>query len=52
MMYIDEDALRSQAKDRSLLRSLFNFYSINYVRISSDYLLIKIQKNYENSLPM
>lgn len=52
MMYIDEDALLNEAKDRSLLRSLFNFYSINYVRITSDYLLVKIQKNYENAFPM
>jgi hypothetical protein len=45
MITIDENALRNQTKDQSLIKALFNFYSLNEVQINPDYLLLKIHKN-------
>jgi hypothetical protein len=45
MITIDENALKSEAKDQSLIKALFNFYSLNEVQINPDYLLLKIHKS-------
>jgi hypothetical protein len=52
MIYIDEEALKSEEQDRSLLKSMFKFYSINSVKVTGDFLVLKIQKNYENTFPV
>lgn len=39
-------------KDQSLIKALFNFYSLNEVQINPDYLLLKIHKSKENYFPM
>lgn len=51
MIYFDEDALNSHHQDRSLLKSMFNFYSVNYVKITPAFLIIKIQLNFQNTYP-
>jgi hypothetical protein len=51
MIYIDEEALKSNKRDRSLLKSMFNFYSINAVRITDAFLILKIQLNFNNTYP-
>lgn len=45
MITIDENALKNQVKDQSLIKALFNFYSLNEVQINPDYLLLKIHKS-------
>jgi hypothetical protein len=52
MITIDENALKNEVKDQSLIKALFNFYSLSEVQINSDYLLLKIHKSKENYFPM
>jgi hypothetical protein len=51
MIYIDEEALKSSQRDRSLLKSMFNYYSINSVSITDAFLILKIQLNFHNTYP-
>lgn len=39
-------------KGQSLIKALFNFYSLNEVQVNPDYLLLKIHKSKENYFPM
>lgn len=52
MITIDENALKNEVKDQSLIKALFNFYSLSEVQINADYLLLKIHKSKENYFPM
>jgi len=52
MITIDENALRNETKDQSLIRSMFNFYSLTEIQLNPNYLRIKIYKNKENIFPM
>ena len=45
MIKIDENALRNETKDQSLIRSMFNFYSLTEIQLNPNYLQIKIYKN-------
>lgn len=52
MVYFDEEALKNHNRDRSLLKSMFNFYSINFAKITPTFLILKIHLNFENIYPV
>ena len=46
------NALKNEVKDQSLIKALFNFYSLSEVQINRDYLQLKIHKSKDNFFPM